>query len=74
MILVLAVAALIFFGALLVPAKKTPSTGSRRLVIYTDGETGCQYIRIRGFEGVTVRIGKDGKPLCRPELREKVTE
>jgi len=34
--------------------------------IWTDAETGCQYLLVRVKEGnsVTPRLGSDGKPMC----------
>jgi hypothetical protein len=31
-------------------------------MIYTDRETGCQYVQVR--DGITPRLGRDGKAMC----------
>lgn len=34
------------------------------LVIFTDTMTGCQYVRTFGRDGITPRLGRDGKQIC----------
>jgi PBP1b-binding outer membrane lipoprotein LpoB len=34
------------------------------LVIFTDAATGCQYVRTLRRDGITPRMGKDGKQIC----------
>lgn len=42
-----------------------PTTGaSSGLVVYVDNQTGCQYLRVGGFDGIFPRLGSDGRPMC----------
>lgn len=34
------------------------------LLIFTDVQTGCQYVRTWQRAGITPRLDKDGKPMC----------
>lgn len=34
------------------------------LVLFTDVATGCQYVRTIYRDGITPRLGKDGKQVC----------
>jgi hypothetical protein len=34
------------------------------LILYTDILNGCQYVRASGRDGLTPRMGKDGKQVC----------
>lgn len=54
-----------------------PAIGSP-VVIWTDRETGCQYLVAAGAGvtdwsnpggSITPRLGSDGRPLCRPETQ-----
>jgi len=33
--------------------------------LYTDYGTGCQYLRVGWFTGVTPRLDENGKPICK---------
>ncbi|VVD70795.1 DUF6440 family protein [Pandoraea anhela] len=40
-------------------------TGTRSgLTIYVDHGTGCQYLRVGGYDGIFPRLGADGRPIC----------
>lgn len=32
--------------------------------VYADHQTGCQYLRPRGYSGLTPRLDSDGRPMC----------
>lgn len=34
------------------------------LILSTDSDTGCQYIRVPGAGGITPRLDSDGRPMC----------
>ena len=56
-----------FLGYLLQPTDNTDEDRWRRsgMMLYTDAETGCQYLRA-GFGGLTPRMAADGRHMgCR---------
>jgi len=48
------------------PRDDTDSRSERSdMRLYTDHGTGCQYVKGGMFGGITPRLDKDGKPMCR---------